>query len=77
MSLGNTAQQAAHVSEAMACQILPSIHVAFQAAHAVVDHGGNDGHIKWFGGHLGSVDDVVEELLAAASFATGFIPGLA
>mmetsp|Transcript_10524 Transcript_10524/g.11589 ORF Transcript_10524/g.11589 Transcript_10524/m.11589 type:complete len:249 (+) Transcript_10524:135-881(+) len=54
-----------------------SIHSAFQTAHGVVNDRGDDGHIKGLGRNLGSIDDVVEELLAAACLATGFIPGLA
>ena len=121
-----------------------SIHGAFQTAHAVVDHRGDDGNVKRLAGnlssfhrfvtvrtpwkvteppfgsnktyrsflveygiqvresplhytlsstvlsdfnsfesvaretpHLGTINDVVEEFLAASSFATGFIPGLA
>ena len=42
-----------------------------------MDHGGDDGHVEWLGRHFGAVDDVVEELLAAAGLATGLVPSLA
>merc|ERR1719213_338228 len=49
---------------------------ALQAAHAVVDHRGDDGYVEGLGRHLGAVDDVVVELLAAAGLAAGLVPGL-
>merc|ERR1719473_1184312 len=48
-----------------------------QAAHTVVDHWGDDGHVELFRRELVAVDDVLEELLAAARRAAGLVPGLA
>ena len=42
-----------------------------------MDHGGDDGHVEGLAGNLGAIDDVVEELLAAAGLAAGLIPRLA
>ncbi len=86
------------------------IHSAFQTAHAVVDHRGDDSDIEGLGSHLdsnsigppkhneiensvtsrglvfwilkhvlkntslGTINNVMEELLATSSLATGFIP---
>merc|ERR1719162_2657369 len=47
---------------------------ALQASHAVVDHRGDDGDVEWLSSNLGALKDVVVELLAAASWATGRIP---
>jgi hypothetical protein len=41
-----------------------------------VDDWSDDGHIERLGGNLGSWNDVVVELLAAASRTAGRIPGL-
>merc|ERR1719473_650859 len=48
-----------------------------QAAHTVVDHWGDDGHVELFRRELVAVDDVLEELFAAARRAAGLVPGLA
>mmetsp|Transcript_51062 Transcript_51062/g.111311 ORF Transcript_51062/g.111311 Transcript_51062/m.111311 type:complete len:514 (-) Transcript_51062:66-1607(-) len=48
-----------------------------QAAHAVVDHRGDDGHVEGLGRHLGAGERVVVELLAAARLAARLVPGLA
>ena len=53
------------------------VHGALEPTHAVVDHGSNDRHVEGLGRHLGAIDDVVEELLAAARLAAGLVPGLA
>merc|ERR1719272_1779599 len=50
---------------------------ALQASHAVVDDRGDDGHVEGVCCNLGALKDVVVELLATASGATGRIPGLA
>ena len=53
------------------------VHGALEPTHAVVDHGSNDRHVEGLGRHLGAIDDVVEELLAAARLAAGLVPSLA
>merc|ERR1719356_812570 len=52
------------------------VHGALQAAHAIVDHRGDDSHVEGLLGHRGAVDDVVVELLAAARLAAGLVPSL-
>ena len=53
------------------------VHGALEPTHAVVDHRSDDRHVEGFGGHLRAIDDVVEELLAAARLAAGLVPSLA
>mmetsp|Transcript_108466 Transcript_108466/g.282956 ORF Transcript_108466/g.282956 Transcript_108466/m.282956 type:complete len:452 (-) Transcript_108466:70-1425(-) len=53
------------------------VDVHLQAAHAVVDDGGDDGDVERLGLHGGAWDDVVVELLAGARLAAGLVPRLA
>ena len=53
------------------------IHIDFEATHAIMDHGRDDGDIEWLGLQCAARDDVVEALLARASLATGCIPRFA
>merc|ERR1719473_547830 len=53
------------------------VDVNLQPTHAVMDHRRDDGDIERLGGHLGPVDNVVVELLAAPCWAAGLVPGLA
>ena len=47
------------------------------ASHAVVDHWRDDSYVERFRGDFRAINDVMEELLAAASLATRLIPSLA
>ena len=53
------------------------VHGALEPTHAVVDHRSDDRHVEGFGRHLRAIDDVVEELLAAARLAARLVPSLA
>mmetsp|Transcript_2518 Transcript_2518/g.3105 ORF Transcript_2518/g.3105 Transcript_2518/m.3105 type:complete len:347 (+) Transcript_2518:291-1331(+) len=54
-----------------------AVLINLQATHAVVNHRRNNGAVKWLSLHLGSVDEVVEKLLAHSRLARSFIPRLA
>merc|ERR1719183_2502312 len=49
---------------------------ALQPSHAVMYHGRDDGNVERLRGNLGAIDDIMIELLAAASRAAGCIPRL-
>jgi len=53
-----------------------TLHSRLQAPHAIVDHRGNDCDIELLRGNGRAWNDIVEELLSAASLTTGLIPGL-
>merc|ERR1719454_1276509 len=62
------------------CPAIPdalALHGCLQTSHAVVDHGCDDRSVEGLSRHLGSIDDVVIELLAAAGFSRWLVPGLA
>ena len=53
------------------------IRIDFEANHAIMDHGSDEGDIERHGLSCGARDDVKGELLARASLATGCIPRFA
>mmetsp|Transcript_62602 Transcript_62602/g.164284 ORF Transcript_62602/g.164284 Transcript_62602/m.164284 type:complete len:547 (-) Transcript_62602:70-1710(-) len=78
---------AVHTAGDLACGVHPRDHTLradalglrgdLQAAHAVVDHRGDDRHEERLARHLVAGEHVVVELLAAARRAARLVPGLA
>merc|ERR1711933_244223 len=76
-----------HTTRSLSCNVQAGQRLALghalaqncslQTAHAVMDHRRDDGHIEGLSGHSAARDNVVVELLAAASLATGLVPRLA